>query len=217
VTPLASTTSGTSGSGNVDGFVGGGQIGYNWKRDQWLFGLEADIQYSDQKGSYTACNVAGCLAGSALGTADHRLKWFGTFRGRAGWLPTNWLLLYATGGLVYGQLESNYLSGIVGTTLLAGSNSTTRAGWTVGGGAEGRINNEWSVKVEYLYADYGNFDTTLGTGAAVVTTGPCAPTGTGLACTRTTTTSTVASAVSTNFIDHIIRVGLNYRFGGPRL
>ena len=105
----------------------------------------------------------------------------------------------------------------MGTTLLAGSNSTTRAGWTVGGGAEGRINNEWSVKVEYLYADYGNFDTTLGTGAAVVTTGPCAPTGTGLACTRTTTTSTVASAVSTNFIDHIIRVGLNYRFGGPRL
>ena len=85
--------------------------------------------------------------------------------------------------------KSNYFSGIVGTTLLAGSNSTTRAGWTVGGGGEGRINNEWSVKVEYLYADYGNFDTTLGTGAAVVTTGPCAayrdwPS----ICTRTTTT-----------------------------
>ena len=81
VTPLAVTTTGTSASGDIDGFVGGGQIGYNWKRDQWLFGLEADIQYSDQKGSYTACSVAGCVAGSAIGTADHRLRWFGTFRG----------------------------------------------------------------------------------------------------------------------------------------
>ena len=137
VTPAVSTTALTTGTADVDGFIGGGQIGYNWKRDQWLFGLEADIQYSDQKGSYSACSAVGCPVGSAFGAADHHLKWFGTFRGRVGWLPTNSLLLYATGGLVYGQFASDYLSGINGGTILAASTSTTRAGWTVGAGAEG--------------------------------------------------------------------------------
>ena len=36
---------------NMDGVIGGGQAGYNWQRDKWVFGLEADIQGSDEKGS----------------------------------------------------------------------------------------------------------------------------------------------------------------------
>jgi len=36
---------------NLDGVIGGGQAGYNWQNGRWVFGLEADIQGSDEKGS----------------------------------------------------------------------------------------------------------------------------------------------------------------------
>jgi outer membrane immunogenic protein len=213
VTGPTTTTATTSGRANVDGFIGGLQAGYNYQVDRsWLFGFEADFQYSGERGGQSDCSVAGCPAGSAFGSSSHRLKWFGTARGRVGLLPTDRVLLYATGGLVYGQIDSDYVSGINGVTLLAGRTSTWRAGWTVGGGVEGAISDRWTVKAEYLYADYGSFGANLGTGAAVTTVGPFVfltpPAGT-----RTTTTSTVSSAVSTRFTDNVFRVGLNYRFG----
>jgi outer membrane immunogenic protein len=34
----------------MNGVIGGGQAGYNWQRDKWVFGLEADIQASGQRG-----------------------------------------------------------------------------------------------------------------------------------------------------------------------
>jgi outer membrane immunogenic protein len=44
---------------NLDGVIGGGQAGYNWQRDKWVFGLEADIQGSGEKG-----NASGVCAGN---------------------------------------------------------------------------------------------------------------------------------------------------------
>ncbi len=155
----------TSNKANVDGFIGGAQFGYNWQFDRnWLVGFEADFQGSAEKGSANSCSIAGCPAGSFYGSADHHLKWFGTVRGKLGWLPHERVVLYATGGLAYGHLESDYISGVIGGTLLTGSRSTTRAGWTVGGGVEGAIDRNWTVKLEYLYMDLGSYGTDLGTG-----------------------------------------------------
>ncbi len=213
VTGPTTAAAATTGQANVDGFIGGGQIGYNYQFDRsWLVGLEADIQYSAQRGSQSGCSAAGCPLGSAFGSASTALKWFGTARGRLGWLPTDRILLYVTGGLVYGQVETSYLSGISGVALLPANTSIWRAGWTVGGGVEGVLSDRWTVKAEYLYADYGSFGANLGTSAAVTTVGPFvtlfppAPAGT-----RTTTTTTVSSAVNTRFTDNIFRLGLNYR------
>ena len=209
------TTAGaaTSGRANVDGFVGGGQAGYNYQFDrQWLIGLETDLQYSAQRGSISGCSIAGCPLGSAFGSASTALKWFGTFRGRLGWLPTDRILLYVTGGLAYGQIDTGYISGVSGVALLPASTSIWRAGWTAGGGVEGVLSDRWTVKAEYLYADYGTFGTNLGTSAAVTTVGPFvqlspfAPAGT-----VTTTTTTVRAAASTRFTDNVFRLGLNYR------
>lgn len=203
----------TSGRADVNGFVGGVQAGYNYQfARQWVLGLEADIQYSGERGSQTVCSVAGCPAGSAFGSASTSLRWFGTVRGRLGFLPTDRIMLYGTGGLVYGQINTDYVSGINGTTLLAASTSTWRTGWTAGGGIEGALTDRWTLKVEYLYADYGSYGANLGTGAAVTTVGPFVPVGGGPAATRTTTTATVSSLVNTRFTDNIVRVGLNYRF-----
>jgi len=191
------------GRGNVDGFVGGGQAGYNWQRGTWLFGLEADIQGSDERARADVCTVAGCPVGSALFTANYRLDWFGTARGRVGFLPTERVLLYATGGLAYGHMSATEAT----TPFSWGS---TRAGWTVAAGVEAAIDRNWSVKLEYLYMDLGNVGGTSGS-ATAVTNAPNTP-GAGF---NTVTTTTLTSAFNSRFTDNIVRVGVNYRFGGP--
>jgi outer membrane immunogenic protein len=200
VTPLGTTP--LTGRANVNGFIGGGQAGYNWQRGTWLFGLEADIQGSDERGSADVCLVAGCAIGTGLFTANYKLDWFGTARGRVGFLPTDRVLLYATGGLAYGEVSAT-------APVIPLSWGSTRAGWTVGAGAEAAIDQHWSVKLEYLYMDLGNVGSGSTTATNVVTQ-------VGVPVRFTTvTTTTLASAFSTRFTDNILRVGLNYRFGGP--
>jgi outer membrane immunogenic protein len=185
------------GSPRLDGVVGGGQIGYNWQANAWVFGLEADIQGTSEDGSNSASETVtpiGILAlAPVTGTLGYseKLPWFGTVRGRVGVLANpNWLL-YATGGLAYGEVDTN-------TTLTAGalavSNNfdTTRVGWTAGGGVEAFLTRNWSAKIEYLYVDLGSFSNTF-TGLGVFT----------------------PVALSTHVTDNIVRAGLNYHFGGP--
>jgi outer membrane immunogenic protein len=192
-----------TGRANVNGFIGGGQAGYNWQRGTWLFGLEGDIQGSDERGSGDVCTIAGCPPGSSILTANYKLDWFGTARGRVGFLPTDRVLLYATGGLAYGHLSAN-------APLIPLSWGSTRAGWTVGAGAEAAIDSHWSVKIEYLYMDLGN----IGSSGATATT-TVNQLNTPAIDFNTVTTTTLTSAFRTRFTDNILRVGVNYRFGGP--
>lgn len=200
VTPLAATP--LTGRANANGFIGGGQAGYNWQRGTWLFGLEADIQGSDERGSADVCLVAGCAIGTGLFTANYKLDWFGTARGRIGFLPTDRILLYATGGLAYGEVSAT-------APLIPLSWGSTRAGWTVGAGAEAAIDQHWSVKLEYLYMDLGDVGSNSTTAVNAVT-----QLGVPVRF-NTVTTTTLASAFNTRFTDNILRVGLNYRFGDP--
>jgi len=196
-----------TGRANVNGFVGGGQAGYNWQREKWLFGLEGDIQYSDERGRADVCVVAGCAIGTGILTANYKLDWFGTARGRVGFLPTERLLLYATGGLAYGHVSA---TAALVPPLAPLNWGSTRAGWTVGAGAEAAIDRNWSVKLEYLYMDLGNVGSS-GSSATTVVNQVNTP-GQGF---NTVTTTTLTSAFRTKFTDNILRVGVNYRFGGP--
>jgi outer membrane immunogenic protein len=202
-----------SGTANIDGGVAGGQIGYNWQIDRtWVVGLETDIQWSGQRGSVAFCLTVGCPAGTFGVTADYGLRWFGTFRARAGVLVDPRVLLYVTGGLAYGEVKADYTSGIFGAPLALLSTSTTRAGWTVGAGVEGAFWNNWSLKAEYLYVDLG----TVSSGAlAAATSTVITPNVPGQGFT-TVTDTTLAAASSLRVRDNIFRVGLNYRFdAGP--
>jgi outer membrane immunogenic protein len=181
-----------SNSDHLNGFIGGGQIGYNWQVNQWVFGLEADFQGSGQKGDGTffIAAVPGILAaGTPASTFNYtdKLDWFGTVRGRIGYAmgaTGNWLP-YVTGGWAYGHGE------ISGTTTSLGvatsfSGSQDYSGWTVGGGVEWAFLNNWSAKVEYLYIDFGD--------------GPTVP------------VSATRDIVSGKMTDNILRAGLNYKF-----
>ncbi|WP_368507534.1 outer membrane protein [Bradyrhizobium lupini] len=204
----------TNASFDMNGAIAGGQAGYNWQSANWVYGIEGDLQWSDEKGragfNCAPTGPAGgtCLpgltflpAGAAAGTSltiDQHLQWFGTVRGRVGILATTKVLFYGTGGLAFGEIKTTgTMSGFTpaGVAVASiGSNSTTRAGWTAGVGVEGKITQNWSAKLEYLYMDLGRF------GSGPFTLAPL---------------STISANVSSRFTDHILRAGINYQFGGP--
>lgn len=194
-----------SGRADVNGVIGGGQLGYNWQRGTWLFGLEGDIQGSGERGFSDVCTVAGCPAGSVAFNREYKLDWFGTARGRVGFLPAERILLYATGGLAYGGFSGSSTT----QPQNIGTWASTRAGWTVGVGAEAALGNNWSVKFEYLYMDLGHVG-----GSSANTTSITSAANTPLTGLTTITTTNLAYVFNTKFTDNIVRVGLNYRFGG---
>ncbi|CAB4324823.1 porin family protein [Brucella sp. 6810] len=139
-------------SGSLDvtssGFVGGVQAGYNWQLDNgFVLGAEADFQGSTVKGDISA------HLDDLDGNAETKVEWFGTVRARLGYTATERLLVYGTGGLAYGKVKSS-----LGIEDWGVSSSKTKAGWTVGAGAEYAINNNWTLKSEYLYTDLGKHD-----------------------------------------------------------
>lgn len=139
------------------GVLGGGQIGYNYQfAPLWVAGVETDIQGSNIRDTVSAATNFGG------GNAGTQLNYFGTLRGRVGYLVTPNMLLYATGGWAYGGTTSSVSGAILGFAL-SGSFNDTQSGWTVGGGLEYAFNNWISAKAEYLYLDLGTNTITSGT------------------------------------------------------
>jgi len=201
VTPVSGLLSGRA---DVNGFIGGGQLGYNWQQAAWVFGLEGDIQFSNERGSGAVICSLGATVCPTF-TRDYKLDWFGTARGRIGYLPAERILLYATGGLAYGDFSGSALMTAAGTTALdLGSWSRINVGWTVGAGVEAALGSNWSVKFEYFYMDLGNVGGSSATNIITAST-----------VRGVTTTTNLAYVFNTKFTDNIVRVGLNYKFGGP--
>lgn len=139
------SVTGAAGSSNLTGFVGGGQIGYNWQVGALVLGLEGDFQGTGQTNSATALGI----------TVEQKLPWFATARGRLGYAFGPWML-YATGGAAWVNYKLSATS--LGTTV---SDNATKAAWTVGGGVEWMFMPRWSIKAEYLYLDTGTTTVTL--------------------------------------------------------
>ena len=198
------------------GFIGGGQIGYNWQfSPNWVVGLEADIQASGEKGSRNFADdfsfhlavppnpVASLVTGTALTDYEAKISWFGTVRGRIGYAWDR-VMVYATGGLAYGEVKLDGTSTVGGTVgalpfsiTHALGHSHVNTGWTAGAGAEVALAGNWTGKFEYLYMDLGSLDDP----DIIITPHIISVTG-GQTFTHTT------------FTDNIFRVGL-YKFGGP--
>jgi outer membrane immunogenic protein len=228
----------------LNGVIGGGQIGYNYQfSPRWVLGFEADIQGSGERGSNTfvdpfsttpctkpavgqMCAVMAApftLNGTATTAYDAKINWFGTVRGRLGFLITDQILLYGTGGLAYGRVELSGITNVNGSELVpspptripfvpgatAFSESKIKAGYAVGGGIEGKCSYllpaGWTWKAEYLYVDLGSLDTAAPFPGVFVPGGnPLFP---------STSPFTGAITTHTRFTDNIVRVGLNYKFG----
>ena len=126
---------------DTSGAFGGGTVGYNWQNSQFVFGVEADVDWANIKGSDPCVLVGGCQTKS---------DWFGTARGRVG-VAFDRVMPYITGGLAFGDISA---------TTIAGTTSTTNAGWAAGAGVEFVIAGPWTAKVEYMHIDLGSFNCT---------------------------------------------------------
>ena len=199
VGPLPLAPNPLPGTLHPNGFTGGGQVGYNYQFGSLVAGLETDLSYAgfDKTDSATGPFTIG---GTLTTKIQSKLDWFGTVRARLGVLPTDNLLLYATGGLAYGGVRTTTTAsnmpgfnctGPNGSIYCgAGSTSGTSIGWTAGGGFEYALARQWTVKAEYLYLDLGSRSVTF--------SDLDLPGGT--------------LTANTGFKAQIVRGGLNYRF-----
>jgi len=188
------------------GATGGFQVGYNRQfAPNWVAGLEADLAATDLNKTDTRVFPETHFIDFPLSpieanteSATQKLKWLGTVRGRLGFTTLdNRLLTYATGGLAYGKIrDSAYTIGVpdgAGTAMVGASADGVRVGWSVGGGMEYALANNWSAKLEYLYYDLGSRTLTLDYGSVPGDAG---------------------NKINYRFRDtgNLVRVGLNYRF-----
>jgi outer membrane immunogenic protein len=180
-TPTAISAGGFRNNGPFAGL----EAGYNWQFNRsWVAGIEAGINASGITGQG---NVVYPFGGpgtaippqTATMTAGQNIRWFGTIRPRLGWLATDNLLLYGTGGFAYGRVTESVTmtpsafaavayggadnSSIIctpSTTCFSGASARNAIGWTAGAGAEYRVpGTHASFKVEYLYVNLGAGDT----------------------------------------------------------
>ncbi|MEZ0167560.1 outer membrane protein [Microvirga sp. TS319] len=173
------------------GFVGGGQIGYNYQIGQFVVGVETDLQFADignagRDATFTVATGA-FPAGFTPRAGRDSLDYFGTVRARAG-VAFDRALVYVTGGYAYGGYD---LDGAISS-----SGDDVRHGYAVGGGVEYAFTNNLTAKVEGMYVDLNN------TRGGYIGTGPG---GTGVY---------VVDARRQENDFGVIRAGLNYKFGG---
>ncbi|RDV01111.1 outer membrane protein [Undibacter mobilis] len=133
--------------GNPGGFVGGGQIGYNWQAygSPLVLGLEADIQGAD---------IDETVTGGGISTTT-RINAFGTVRGRIGYAWDRFMV-YGTGGFAYTRTELSATNGVASV-----SDKSWSSGYTLGGGLEWGAWDRWTVKAEYLFIHSGDVNLNL--------------------------------------------------------
>ena len=151
-------------SSDPSGFIGGGQLGYNWQWKWLVLGIETDFQGTDIEGDDTRFDFLRINGvGNGPDTflfAHERVQWLGTTRGRVGISPWCRWLFYGTGGVAYGNVDysanTNFDNGFTYPVKF----SETNVGWTAGGGIEFAIGHHWTVRAEYLHYDLGSVDRT---------------------------------------------------------
>lgn len=179
-----------------EGGMIGGTVGYNWQFGRGVAGIEADFDWADiSDARFVNLPVAGPTA--VITSASQKIDFFGTVRGRAGFLAADQLLLFATGGLAYANVVSNAnINELVGLRRqFSASADEIRYGWTVGAGAEWKFAPNWSLKGEYLYYDLGGH-TIRGNQSNPVN-------------------GVDFATYSFNTRGSVARAGINYQFGGP--
>ncbi len=164
---------GSNTSSSAKGGIVGATLGFNYQVSALVFGVEGDFDYSgiSGKNANTLCSITGnCQTGNT---------WLSTLRGRFGFAADR-VLFYGTAGGVFANQQ-----------LTAGGVTTThtQAGWTAGVGIETAFAENWTAKIEYLYANLGSGNVTC-----------------------TTVCGGVATTVAVSQYDNLIRAGVNYKF-----
>jgi outer membrane immunogenic protein len=168
-------------------YTGGANAGYNWQTGAWVYGLEAEVGYLNARG---ALNPFGASDTTAFTNAG---LWYGVFTARVGYAVDR-TLFYVKGGAAV----TRFTNGVVDTfeTTINSTTSHDAWGWAAGAGVEYALNNNWSIKGEYLYL--GVRKTYVD--SAVVNLDPG---------------SQIFNVTSRDPGIHTAKIGINYKWGGP--
>jgi outer membrane immunogenic protein len=136
-------------------FIGGIEGGSRYQFQRLVVGWEADITWGDLNATSTSGFGAPLLPSGILSrsiTTD--TNWTATAVSTVGIAHGNWLL-YGKAGVAWANVNYTDNWAIAGIPLFSGTGSDNRVGWTVGTGVEWAVWNNWSVKAEYDYMDFG--------------------------------------------------------------
>ena len=199
VTNVASGARPASVSVDEDGFVGGLALGYNMQSGNIVYGVEADLDYTDIEDSSTR-NTTNPAGAALINTFKNDLEYLGTLRARLGAAVNGGnTLVYATGGLAWGNIESSVRMSApapsTAVTQFRGSSDNTETGYALGAGLEHAMDSKIRLTASYMYYDLGH-DTV---NVAVVPTAVPLGGGTGY-------NSKFETA------GHLFRVGVGYKF-----
>lgn len=135
-------------------FIGGGQLGYNWQFNQFVLGIEGDIDAiaNKNRGTTIVTIPAGTFAGNVGGGGN----WISTIAARFGFAYDRALFYGKAGyGWVNGSGSATITNLATGATVGIGG-SGTRGGWLLGGGIEYAITPNWTIKGEFDYLATGH-------------------------------------------------------------
>ena len=172
---------------NATGGLVGGQVGYRWQMTNWVFGLEAQGDWANLKGSNTS--AIGILAGVPYINRT-KIDAIGLFTGQVGYAWNN-VLAYAKGGAAV--TDDKYNGQFMG--FVFDQATQTRWGGVIGAGIEFGFAPGWSVAAEYDHLFMGSHNVTFAAMPAL-----------GIGFTRT---DNIKQDVDMG------TVRLNYTFGGP--
>jgi outer membrane immunogenic protein len=199
--PAAQTNTPQSNSLRNRAVIGGVHAGYNWQMTRWVFGVEADWDWTHTKNGFCrqTDNLSAACSDNGRGflILNGKAEWLDSARGRLGYTWDRFMI-YGTGGAAWAKfgssIETNCLVAGCGSNTVSqnttASFSDTKSGWVAGGGVEAMLDTDWIARAEYLHYDFGSVTNTL-------------------AGDQQSTTWSRAFRYET------VRVGLSYKFGGP--
>ena len=202
--PVTGAFVATNVGGSANGVIGGANVGYNYQINQFVIGLEGTVDGTSI--SNTAVANVPLLGGNFGVTANSSIPIEGSIRGRLGYAWDR-VLIYATGGVAFGAFRTDFNGfgmGAGGVPITGSTNvSDTRVGWTVGGGIQYAVTNNWSVRAEYRYTDFGSINEALFPGLGGI--GVAGPAG------------AIVRGASLSGGDHhiqqnLVQVGFDYKF-----
>lgn len=168
-----------------DGVTVGGYVGYNYRIDSVVIGLEGELNWDNAEGSngFSGLNI------------DTSNNWDAAVRARLGFIVDERALLYVTGGPSWlnAEVDTNLGEGVDAPNFSTGD-SSTEFGWVLGAGAEFFMTEHLSLKAEYLHGWYGDADLDL----LKITEGD----------------ETGKYYVKQNLQTNVVRAGVAYHFGG---
>lgn len=155
-------TGGVQRLGSTSSITGGVQAGYNYQFGSMVLGIEADINALSYRPSAAEVNpVTGVPLAGGDTIGSKKATWLGTVRGRLGVAAFDRSLIYLTGGVAFSNLKYSVSDTCNVAPCGGGLNNgsvTAGVGYALGGGMEYAINNNWSLKGEYLFASFSGKD-----------------------------------------------------------